>query len=201
MTDQTKHDPGGKVRHKLPDGVTGAAEFSPCERYRWWLSRKGLLSGQKPLTRPQKGSVLWIGMNPSTADATVNDPTCTREMNFTRRLGYDRYIKTNMLGWRATKPADLPADPREAQGIANLWHITELAAQPDTMIILAFGKLPARYRPVIKDTLKALHKITPTFWCLGQNKDGTAKHPLYLAADTPLQRFDLGLIARKGRAA
>jgi hypothetical protein len=64
------HDPGGKVRLKLASDVVSAAAFSPDRRWRWWLERRW---DGKPLGTPGFG--VLIGMNPSTADVDVDDPT------------------------------------------------------------------------------------------------------------------------------
>ena len=60
---EAPHDPGGKVRLRLPDGVIGGATFSECGRYRQALTRDWTPDGIAPRT------VLFIGMNPSVADA------------------------------------------------------------------------------------------------------------------------------------
>lgn len=114
-TSEVAHDPGGKVRLRLPDGVIGNAVFSPCERYRWRLDRE--------LPGAGEGAILWVGMNPSTADGEVDDPTCRRELGFSSDWGFRRYLKANVLGWRASMPRDLPKDPGIARGDDNLAHI------------------------------------------------------------------------------
>lgn len=47
-------------------------------------------------------------MNPSTAGADMDDPTCAKELRYARRWGYTRYLKGNMIAWRATSPSDIP---------------------------------------------------------------------------------------------
>ena len=116
-----KHDPGGRVRLKLPENVRGGAEFSHCDKYRHKLVRDWTEEGIPPRT------VLYIGMNPSTADEDVSDPTCHREIAFARRDGYTRYLKGNMLDWRATSPKDLPRDAAYACSPRNLPGILEMA--------------------------------------------------------------------------
>lgn len=170
---QDQHDPGGKVRLSLPDGIIGDAEFSACGRYRHSLSRDWTPQGRAPR------SILWIGMNPSTADAEVSDPTCNRELTYSRDFGYTRYLKANMLDWRATSPSDLPKDPAQACSDRNLTAILEMASQSE-QVLLAYGRLHGRYQPIVTSVLDALRQAGHPLFCLGLNADGSAKHPLYL---------------------
>ena len=71
------HDPGGSRRFAMLPGVDGKAEFSPCGQYRYWLSRDW---GFRRFSGGREPFVLWIGMNPSTAEAEVDDPTIRREI-------------------------------------------------------------------------------------------------------------------------
>lgn len=176
------HNPGGKVRLRLPDGVIGGATFSECGRYRQALTRDWTPEGQTPRT------ILFIGMNPSVAGAEVSDPTCHRELNFARDWGYTRYLKGNMLDWRATSPKDIPHDSAVACSPANIPALEEMAADSET-IVLAYGKLHQRFQPIVTDVLRAMADTGKPLVCLGLNKDGSAKHPLYLRKDTQLTAF------------
>ncbi|SEL60045.1 hypothetical protein SAMN05443999_106191 [Roseovarius azorensis] len=176
------HDPGGKVRLRLPDGVIGGAGYSPCGRYRQMLSRDWTPEGAHPRT------VLFVGMNPSVASAEVSDPTCHRELVFARDWGFTRYLKGNVLDWRATSPRDLPADPAEACSPANIPALVAMAGESE-MVVLAYGRLHARYSGVVQAALRAIAATGRPLRCLGLNKDGSAKHPLYLRRDTGLMDF------------
>ncbi|MDA3856847.1 MAG: DUF1643 domain-containing protein [Roseovarius sp.] len=176
------HDPGGKVRLRLPDGVIGGAAYSECGRYRQMLSRDWTPEGDAPRT------VLFVGMNPSVASAEVSDPTCHRELSFARDWGFTRYLKGNVLDWRATSPKDIPRDPAEACSALNIPTLVDMAQEAE-VVVLAYGKLHARYQPVVRDALRAIAASGRPLKCLGLNKDGSAKHPLYLRKDTPLRDY------------
>lgn len=176
------HDPGGKVRLKLPDGVSGGAAYSPCGRYRQTLSRDWTPVGLAART------VLFVGMNPSVASAEVSDPTCHRELTFARDWGYTRYLKGNMLDWRATSPRDLPADASEACSPANIPALLAMAQEAE-IVVLAHGKLHARYHGVVQAVIGALAGTGRPMKCFGLNKDGSAKHPLYLRKDAVLMDY------------
>ncbi|SLN47891.1 hypothetical protein ROG8370_02087 [Roseovarius gaetbuli] len=173
------HDPGGKVRLRLPDGVIGGAAYSECGRYRQMLSRDWTPEGSAPRT------VLFVGMNPSVASAEVSDPTCHRELGFARDWGFTRYLKGNVLDWRATSPKDIPRDPAEACSGLNIPALVDMAQEAE-FVVLAYGKLHARYQPVVSEALRAIAQAGRPLKCLGLNKDGSAKHPLYLRKDTAL---------------
>lgn len=177
-----RHDPGGKVRLALPEGVTGGAEFSACGCYRRRLSRDWTEPGQVPHT------VLFIGQNPSVADVEVSDPTCHRELHFARDWGFTRYLKGNVLDWRATAPRDVPRDRDIACTPENLVALRDMADQAD-LIVMAYGRLHKRFTPVTDLVLAAVAVAGKPVVCLGRNADGSPKHPLYLRKDTRPEPF------------
>jgi hypothetical protein len=168
-----QHDPKGKVKTKLPQHIKSGAEMSDCERYRYVLWRAW---GQENKT------ILWIGMNPSTADALHNDPTCTRELNFSIAWGFEKYLKANVLDWRATFPKDIPTDPKMAASATGREKLLAMAIKAD-MVIAAWGKLPAKLNEESHKVAKLLAENNVSLFCLGTNKDGSPKHPLYLRKD------------------
>ena len=187
------HDPGGRVRLRLPGGVEGDADFSNCGRYRRKLMRDWTPAGEAPRT------VMFVGMNPSVADEEVSDPTCHRERDFAVRWEFTRYLKGNVLDWRATSPADLPSNPRIACSPENVRAVAEMAAESH-WVVLAYGKLHPRFRPAVAEVLRAVADSGRPLYCLGRNKDGSPKHPLYLRKDTQPVRFALpeGVRPRRG---
>lgn len=177
---EAQHDPGGKVHLRLADDMTGGATFSECGRYRHALTRDWTAHQTPPRT------IMFVGQNPSVASAEVSDPTCNKEVRFAKRWGYTRYVKTNVLDWRATNPKDVPHDPDLACSPANLPLMLIEAEQADE-ILLAFGRLHKRYDAILARTLRALRDTRKPLSCLKLNKDGSAQHPLYIRDDT--ERF------------
>ncbi len=178
------HDPGGRTRLRLSPDIVSGAEFSVCRRYRPRLWRQW----------PQPGpTVLWIGMNPSTADATFDDPTCRREGDFTRAWGGSRYLKGNVLDWRATRPQDLP-DAAQASSNRNLEALDEMAREAD-LIVAAHGRLHRRYHAILRDVLLTLRDAARgPIQCLAVHRDGSARHPLYLPVGLRPMPYDMGWI-------
>lgn len=179
--DPTQHDPGGKVRLALMAGVNGDAVFSDDGRHR-------------PLMRRWLGDafpdryLMFIGMNPSTADATVNDPTCAREWTFTQREGFAAMVKANVGDYRATHPKMLLEPGVVVSSPANLPTIRE-QAKGAARVILCHGKLNKALVPAGQALVQALTEDGIALWCFGTNADGSPKHPLYLRGDTPLVRW------------
>jgi hypothetical protein len=174
---QDRHDPGGKTRIALPEDVTGTARFSDCGRYRHALTRDWTPPGTAPR------AILFVGLNPSVAGAEVSDPTCHRELTFARDWGFTRYLKANVLDWRATAPRDIPPDPALAASPENLAVLAALTEQADTLV-MASGKIHPRYAGPRDAALALLRGSGKPLLCLGHNKDGSAKHPLYIRRDT-----------------
>lgn len=181
---QEAHDPGGKVRIKLPPDVTGSAMFSACRRYRPLLIRQW---GGTP------GFALWVGMNPSTAAADVDDPTVKLEWTFTRnRLGLGAYVKTNVMDYRATNPKALLAEGIKPQSEDNVPTILAYARKADR-VILAFGALPDIFRGYAGEIVSILRAEKIPLFCVGLTKDGSPRHPLrFLRRDGLLMPFPAG---------
>ncbi|WDR03310.1 DUF1643 domain-containing protein [Devosia algicola] len=177
---EADHDPGGKVRLALPPNVHGDAQFSDAQHrqmMRRWLGDNF----------PQRYA-LFIGMNPSTADALVNDPTCAREWNFCLREGYQAMMKGNVGDYRATNPKDLLRPDVVASSPANLPTLLDAALHAD-LVVVCHGKLNRALVEPARQIVTALSASNISLWCFGINADGSPKHPLYLRLDTPLVRY------------
>jgi hypothetical protein len=159
------------VRLPIQPGVRGAAEFSACGRYRHWLSR--CWRGDEHIDR----YVLWIGMNPSTAESNIDDPTIRKEMKFTRNWGFDEYIKVNVMDLRATNPKNLIAWGSVPCSNDNFDHIRRLAGSA-ALIVAAWGTLP---KPLRNFATSVELMLRPRMLlCVGTTKDGSPRHPLYV---------------------
>ncbi len=153
--------------HQKGDAAS-VAVYSPCERYRYALTR---IWGTGP-------RVLFVMLNPSTATEVQNDPTVERCERRARALGYGGFRVCNIFAWRDTDPRAMraAADP---VGPANDAAIRDGALWADA-IVCAWGTHGAhldRGRQV--ETL--LRATGRTLTHLGLSKDGHPKHPLYIA--------------------
>jgi hypothetical protein len=128
--------------------------------------------------------IMWIGLNPSTADEQQLDPTLTRIRSFSEREGYDGFLMTNIFGFRATDPREM-IRARDPIGPENDAALLAAAARCDKVVAAwgAHGVHQARAAAVAK--LLGRHQL----WSLGSTKDGHPRHPLYVKGDQPLVRW------------
>lgn len=104
------------------------AEISPCGQYRYTLSRQW---------NPAAPAVMFIMLNPSTADARQDDPTIAKCIRLAQTWGYGRLLAGNLFAWRSPRPQDLPTAP-DPIGPQNDAALTRLAQQAHK-IIAAWG--------------------------------------------------------------
>ncbi len=155
-----------------------AAVLSDCGMYRYLLTRKidAVIGNQTP--KP----CLFVMLNPSTADATKDDPTIRRCVRFARREFCNSLTVVNLFAYRSTDPDGL----RRVQnpfGPDNERHIYEqLKAHRDGMIVAAWG-----VNQMADKLVTIQHDIACAgAHCLGITKHGYPRHPVRLRADQPL---------------
>lgn len=137
---------------------------------------------------------VWIMLNPSTADAYVDDRTIGRCMSFSRSWGAGGIRVVNLFALRATNPAELAKHP-DPVGPSNdqILHFSTVDRSWDPSgpgrVIAAWGAHPmARERAKQVD----LGRLT---LCLGVTKDGHPRHPLYVKGDTALVPYGFSVTA------
>lgn len=147
--------------------IARGATLSACRRYRYLLTRSW---------NPSAPTVLFIGLNPSTADAEHDDATSRICMRYAQRWGFGTLLLANLFAWRATQPADLFAAARPI-GPRNNHTLRALQAQAQLVICAwgAHGTHLGRDRAVL-EMLHAPH-------CLTRLRGGQPGHPLYKRMD------------------
>jgi len=141
-----------------------AAVFSECARYRYQLWR--VWDGSLPY-------VLFVGLNPSTADELNDDPTIRRCIAFAKSWGYGGLCMGNLFAFRATLPAVMKAHP-EPVGVENDAQLAAAAATAG-LVVAAWG-LDGEHL----GRAKQVKQLLPTMHVLKLTKDGHPNHPLYL---------------------
>lgn len=151
-----------------------SATISACGCYRYDLTRE---------TGEGAGSVLWVMLNPSTADATENDPTICKCIGFAKRWGFARLKVVNLFAFRATNPAELRNTdaPIDVENIRAL--LVESTVHDRVVFAWGGGLKHAKGNLWIAEYAASLFREAR---CFGINGDGTPKHPLYLKYDTKL---------------
>lgn len=131
--------------------------------------------------RPHGPRVLWVMLNPSTADGTEDDPTIRRCIGFSKSWGYAGLVVVNLFALRATDPDDLavhedPIGPRNDEAI-------RAAAKESPLIMVAWGSF-AGLRRRDERVLEILRQEAgDDLCCLGLTTAGYPRHPLYVPGD------------------
>jgi hypothetical protein len=141
------------------------AIFSQDGLYRYWLSRTIAPTGKK---------VTFIGLNPSTADASNNDPTISRCINFAGQWGASTLIVVNLFAYRSTDPRALKGTSDPVGPENDAW-LKKAVMQSDITIAAwgNLGTLNGRADLVRNMFSTQLHTLRLT-------KSGMPSHPLYL---------------------
>lgn len=160
-----------------------AAEFSPCECYRYTLER--IWDESKPF-------VNFICLNPSTATADKDDPTNRRCRGFAWDWEMGGMITTNVFGWRSTDPKGLK-EPDEPVGADNDAWIAGIAGQAGIVVVAWGNHAVLRQRSQAVARLLLRQGIEAT--ALAVNASGEPKHPLYLSSALRPQPFALERLA------
>lgn len=173
-----------------------SAKLSDCGKYRYLLTR---------CWRPDARQLGWIMLNPSTADALLDDPTIKKCMAFARAWDFGGIVVANLFHFRATDPeqlypADLPEPDDAGFGHALLRHacgpsgdgfygdVFDACAQ----VMVAWGShfvaIHTARDLLIKNMAAERGRV---LHCLAVNQDGQPRHPLYVRNDTkPIVWFD-----------
>lgn len=143
-----------------------AAVISPCGTYRYRLAR----IWDKSL--PRLG---WIMLNPSTADAEVDDPTVVKCGTYARRWGYGGILVCNLYALRSPHPHMLRQHP-DPVGPDNDEHLRALLAGPAD-VVGAWGALASNSRVDAVLAMPGSERLL----ALRETKTGQPGHPLYLS--------------------
>lgn len=146
------------------------AILSEDNTYRYVLSR--IWDDSKP-------KLLFIMLNPSTADNTTDDPTIRRLITFTKDWGYSGFYVCNLFAYRSTDPKQLRYvdDP---VGPENVLYIEDTLSKVDK-VVYAWGNNQ-------KEPLW-LSDLVSEAYCIELSKKGIPKHPLYLKKSLELKVY------------
>lgn len=181
---------------KIPPNIIRTATVSECGRFRYRLGRR------LPQAHDGCPTLLYVMLNPSTADADVDDATIRRCFSFALAHGFMAFDVVNLFAYRATKPADLkragyPVGPENDAAIVS-------AATDAGIVCVAWGAIgtgPAEAR--VQQVMPLLTRCGHDPRCLRITRSGYPQHPLMLPSACTLTPFTLPAIqaAMTGAAA
>lgn len=151
------------------------AALSDDEVYRYSLVR----------TWDEGETATWIMLNPSTADALVDDPTIRKVVGFSQRWGFGSALVVNLFAYRATDPKQLPKVDDPIGPDNNVYLFGAMFAP---LVVVAWGSTgdyASKYfrRQKVREIAD---KIGTPLRCLGVTKSGDPRHPLYVPYSTEL---------------
>lgn len=158
------------IQENMIGNSPSGAVFSDCNKYRFILWRIWDASLPK---------VMFVGLNPSTANAYQDDATIRSVVRWAKLWGYGGIYMGNCFPFIST-------DPTQLQGSANIPDndkYLKCVAKRCKDIVFAWGNFD------IVNTHSRDIEMTvlfPNASCLHKNKNGSPKHPLYVKATTPL---------------
>lgn len=162
--------------------VGRGAQLSEDGRYRYSLTRIW--------SQALSGRLIVIGLNPSTADATQDDPTIRRCVRFAQREALGGLVMLNLFAFRATNPDDLAecCDPIGPDNDQRIWQ-TAMRYKVDGVILAAWGAHRSASALRVAQVCALVGQAGGRLRCLGVTKRGHPRHPLYVPAIAPIVGF------------
>ncbi|MFD9004452.1 DUF1643 domain-containing protein [Streptomyces sp. NPDC059582] len=164
----------------LAGGLAAAVFDGPSREYRYLLTR---------IWDPTVKPIVFLMLNPSTADAFDDDATIRRlagPSGFARREGAGGIVVVNLFALRSTDPRALTrhADPVGKHNDVFIRQAVDLGSR----VVAAWGAAPVagdRGREVVA----AVAARGMPLYCLGTTSAGQPRHPLYLPGDAALELY------------
>ena len=153
----------------IKNNILRNARFSNDKKHRYKLSRHWDLN---------KSQILYIMLNPSIGNESIDDPTIKRLISFTRKFDYGGFFVGKLFTYITPNPKTL--DTSIGLTNKNLNVLENLVSKVDN-VVYAWGSSieePKEFRKFIFNTM-----------CFGKNLNGTPKHPLYLTSSSKIIKF------------
>lgn len=175
------------------DGKTGI-QYKLTEEEKLKMKRSAIIEGsfRYSLERewnPSKEGVLFVLLNPSTADDNIDDNTVKKCIGFAKQWGYGSLEIVNLFAYRATDPKVLFLAEQEGKdviGPKNDKYIQEAMDRAEKTIV-GWGEMGKNALERCKQVQNMLQG--KEIECFGVGKKMQPKHPLMLKYTTPLQNF------------
>ena len=171
-----------RTEHMVFSPPLAGATISLCGKYRYVLWRKLKSSGKR---------ILWICLNPSVADATIDDPSLNRMISFSKRMDAAEVFVCNLFAYRTPFPKDLHKAAKrsfDVVGPCNYDHILEQVWKCTTCV--AGWGAGGSFQEQGRNVFNKIRKWHKPVMCLGKTKHGHPRHPLYVSGNAPLIPFE-----------
>ena len=175
---------------KMPETIFGnsctpdGTEIVDAYRYQLYRSERCPLFDDKPKSEK---TLCFVMLNPSTADATRDDPTIRHCRGYAVRWGFQHLYVVNLFAYRTPFPKDLYkgySNGVDIVGPENDDYIFGVARESD-MIIAAWGAVPRAFEGRAAYVREMFRKNCPgKVRALGLTKAAHPRHPLYVKEDT-----------------
>lgn len=166
--------------------IRRTATISADGKFRYSLSREKFDDG---VGLPNRA--VYVGVNPSTADALVDDNTIRVLYGFSKRFGVGSFTVVNKFAYRATAVADLKGvvDP---VGPDNDSYIRAACSDTDFVVFIwgALGKLSAEHRTRWVEVDAIVRSLGKQPMCIGTTSGGHPRHVLMQSFSLPLVPWD-----------
>ncbi|KAA2218276.1 DUF1643 domain-containing protein [Maribacter flavus] len=150
---------------KTPSG----ALFSRDKKYRYALWR---------VWDTEAPSVMFIGLNPSTANENENDPTIRKVIKYAKDWGFGGVIMCNLFTYVSAYPEDLIHCKDSLEENIKVLNSAEWYC---SHVVFAWGNFK-----IAEERAKKMKELFPHAMCLVKNKNGSPRHPLYVKSKIKL---------------
>ncbi len=145
------------------------AAFSKNRLHRYCLIR--IWDNTKP-------KVAFVGLNPSTANETEDDPTIRKVIGFAKEWGYGGFYMLNLFSRITPYSNELPHIQLLDKSSD---YFLKTFADNSEKIVYCWGKFT-----IAEARAKEVMNLLGPGWALAINQDGSPRHPLYVPKNTKL---------------
>ena len=157
------------------------ASFSDCGRYRYLLERRWT---EGPIC-------VFVGLNPSTANADSDDATVRKCAALARTWGFSGITMANLFAVRCRYPRILSTH-QDPVGPENDRFLIPIIKQAHTVVAM-WGNRGLKPYDTSTRRDQYILSLRDDWQCVGITKHGAPRHPLYIAKSSILMKFPEGL--------
>lgn len=148
------------------------AEFSECGNYRYALWRNCDEDTTKPI-------VMFLCLNPSTADKEKDDTTTSMCKKLAKSWNYDCICIGNLFARISIHPKNLKNESMDLIGPKNDEWLSKLAEKSD-LVVAAWGDSSEVLKGLFPERIEQVKELIPNLHYFRKNESGQPTHPLYV---------------------